>query len=668
MSLRRQWAAITALSAVMISAGGVQAQDSQSDLMRLDVEDLLKIKVTSVSKREQPLSRTAAAVFVVNQEEIRRSGATNIPDILRMVPGVDVEQIDANAWAISIRGFNSRYSNKVLVLIDGRTVYTPSFSGVYWEQIDMPVENIDRIEVIRGPGSTVWGANAVNGVISIFTKSAKQTRGGMVTAATGTQLHALGTAQYGGGIGSRGAYRVFGNYFNIGNNATANGSAADDHWHRSHIGFRTDRDLGERDSLMLQGDVFANNAFQTRLPGFISTPFDQTFTQPLDTAGGDILARWNHTTAGGSQTTLQTYYDSYRRTDFAVPETLRSFDVDFQHHVSIGDRHDLVWGLGYRVNRSALAAGYSIHMLPPSRTDRLYSGFIQDEIRLSDSLWFTLGTKLEHNPYTGLETEPSARLLWNPPGSSHAVWAAAGKSIRQPARADNAIVADMENVPLAPGMVQVVRLYGNPEIRNEELRDFEAGYRGTLTKSLSIDVSSFLSIYRRLETAEPQNPVFEPGLPFKVIVPLLYDNKAHAIDYGGEASLKWNVNSRWQIAPGYSHLHVAIQKDATSRGFEMFSLPTCFPQKMFTLRSTVNVTRTVEFDQSLHYTARLPGGAIPGHTRVDVRLAKRLAESGEVSLVGQNLLRPRTVEYGDCYGVIGTLAPRSVYAKLTWRF
>jgi iron complex outermembrane receptor protein len=658
---------VLAVGLVTVATGWAQAP-SQADLSRLDVEDLMNIKVTSVSKREQSLSRTAAAVFVINQEDIRRSGAINIPDLLRMAPGVDVEQIDGNAWAISIRGFNSRYSNKVLVLIDGRTVYTPSFSGVFWEHLDMPLENIERIEVIRGPGATVWGANAVNGVISIFTKSSKDTKGGLVTAGGGSQTQALGLVQYGGAAGKDGAYRAFGKYFDVGNSAMPDGSPADDHGMRAHGGFRADWDLSRRDSLVVEGDLFANEASQTRRSGDIATPFDHIFNQHLDAAGGDVLARWDHTLAGGSQTSFQAYYDTYRRTDTGVPEVLKTFDLDFQHHVAAGDRHDIVWGLGYRVSDSALAPGYAVAFSPPSRTDNLYSGFVQDEIRASDSLWFTVGAKLEHNSYTGVQIEPSARLAWNAPGSRHTVWAAVSKAIRQPSRADTSVQTDLETIPIAPGLVEVLRFFGNPLIKNEELRDYEAGYRTEFTKTLSLDATSFLSFYHHLETVEPQPMVIVPGSPVQLLIPMLYENKAHAVTYGGELSLRWNVNSRWRISPGYSYLHATIRQDPSSQGLSSVTLATGFPQNMFQVRSSLNLWRRTEFDQSLYYTARLPGGSIPGHARLDLRLARRLGESAEISLVGQNLLRPRTTEYGDSFSVIGTQSLRSVYAQFTWRF
>ena len=641
---------------------------SPADLNRMDVEDLMAVKVTSVSKKEQSLSRTAAAVFVIDQEDIRRSGATSIPDLLRMVPGVDVQQVDANAAAISVRGFNTRFSNKLLVLIDGRTVYTPVFSGVFWEDLDMPLEDIDRIEVIRGPGATVWGANAVNGVISIFTKSSAQTKGGLVTAGGGSQTHALGLVQYGGTAGKAGAYRVYGKFFDIGNSVAYDRSPAADHWRREHAGFRSDWDLSRRDSLMVQGDLFANQASQTRREGFFATPRDVIFNQGLDAAGGDVLLRWNHTLAGGSQTSFQAYYDSYRRTDLGIPDKLSTFDLDFQHHFSAGDRSDIVWGLGYRVNKSTIPPGYATGFSPDSRTDNLYSGFAQNEVRLSDSLWVTLGCKLEHNAYTGLEVEPSARFAWSRPGSRNTVWASASRAFRQPSRVDSDLRADPQAVAVLPDMLQVSRMHGNPRLKDEELRDYELGYRAEFTKTFSLDAATFLSFYRNLQTIEPQPAIMTPGSPVQIEIPLRFENKSYGLTYGGELSLSWNVTSRWRVRPGYAYLHAAIRQDPSSRGAHVFNVPTAFPQNMLQVRSSLNLSRRTEFDQSLYYTVRQPGASIPGHARFDLRLARRFGESAEVSLVGQNLLRPRAIEYGDALWIVGTQAVRSIYGQITWRF
>ena len=419
---------------------------------------------------------------------------------------------------------------------------------------------------------------------------------------------------------------------------------------------------------MVQGDLFANEASQTRRSGFIPTPVDRIFNQSIDAIGGNLLARWNHTLAGGSQTTFQTYFDTYRREDMGVPEVLRTFDLDFQHHIAAGERHNIVWGLGYRVSNSGLSPGYSVSFSPPSRTDSLYSGFVQDEIRVSDAFWFTVGCKLEHNPYAGLETEPSARLAWSPSGGQHTIWAAASKALRQPSRADTSVQTDLTTTPIAPGVIQVLRFFGNPHIKDEELRDYELGYRTEFAKTLSLDATTFLSFYRHLQTLEPQSAVIIPGSPVELQIPMLYDNKAHAVTYGGELSLRWNAASHWRISPGYSYLHTTIRQDPSSQGQVAFGIPTGFPQNMFQLRSSLNLGPRTEFDQSLYYTARLPGSPIPGHARLDLRLARRLGESALISLVGQNLLRPRSTEYGDSYSIIGTQSVRSVYVQIAWRF
>lgn len=666
----RHWGRCVSAALVggMLGGAAVPAKAQPAvDLTQMNLEDLLNVKVTSVSKREERLSRVAAAVFVIDREDIRRSGAANIPDLLRMAPGVDVEQVDGNAWAISIRGFNSRYSNKVLVLVDGRSVYSPSISGVFWEHLDMPLEDIDRIEIIRGPGATVWGANAVNGVISIITKSSKDTKGGLVTAGGGSQLHELGVAQYGGTVGQGGSYRAFAKAFESGNSAMSDGGPANDRWSSAHAGFRTDWDLSPRDSLMAQGNIFSNEQNQTLRTSFIATPFDRTFPQAVDAAGGDLLARWNHTLDGGSQTSLQTYLDTYRRSDLGVPESTRTFDIDFQDHVASAGRNDIVWGLGYRVYDSKLAPGYGIGFTPPSRTDSLFSTFLQDEIRVADGVWLTLGAKLEHNPYTKFQVEPSARLVWTPT-ARQTFWASASKADRQPARSDTAIQTTLQSFPIAPGMIQVVTLSGNPAIKNEEARDYELGYRAELSNVLSLDAASFLTFYHHLETIEPQPVVVIPGVTTQIVVPMIYDNRAHAVDYGGELSLNWKVNSRWRLSPGYSYLHATIRQDPSSQGRVSTGVTTDFPQNMAQFRSQVNLSSRMEFDQALYYTARLPGGSVPGHARLDLRLARRFGESTEVSLVGQNLLRNRTMEYGDALNVIGTQSVRSVYGKITWRF
>ncbi|MGD1091682.1 MAG: TonB-dependent receptor [Bryobacteraceae bacterium] len=419
-----------------------------ADLTQESLEDLMNVQVTSVSKREQKLSRTGAAIFVLTQEDIHRSGMMNIPDLLRMVPGVNVARIDANTWAISIRGFDTRYSDKVLVLIDGRSVYMPSFSGVYWDQLDVPLENIERFEVIRGPGGTVWGTNAMNGVINIITKRSQDTQSGLITAGTGSEENVEGLAQYGGKIGDSGTYRVFGRYFNIETSTLPNGGDAADAWHGEHGGFRSDWTLSPQDSLTVQGDWFETREGQT-LTTVLSNnlPTIATFNDPIKVDSENIVGRWDHALQNGSDISLQVYYDHLNRVDEAITEISDNIDASFQHHLEVGSKHNIVWGFDFRQTRDNLTPGYDVTWSKAQRTDNLYSTFVQDEIRLTKSLSFTIGSKFEHNAYTGFEMEPSAQLVWTPTGHQ-TVWISAGQAIRQPSRQDAQIEYDVTTFPL----------------------------------------------------------------------------------------------------------------------------------------------------------------------------------------------------------------------------
>ncbi len=418
----------------------------QSSLADASLEQLLNTQVTSVSKKEEKLARAAASVFVINQDDIRHSGATNIPDLLRMVPGVEVAQINGNAWAVTIRGFNQRYSNKVLVLVDGRSVYAPGFSGVYWDQIDMPLEDIDRIEVIRGPGASVWGANAVNGVINIITKSSKATKGGLVSATASTEGNASGMVRYGGDIGTDGSYRAFAKSSTYAASEAPNGSPGYDGWSSLHSGFRSDWDLSPADTLTVQGDLFSNRESELRNRWFINEPSDPAFAQNMDAAGGNLLARWTHTFANGSDTSVQAYYDQFQRNDAEQPDRERTLDVDFQHHFAVGSRQDIVWGVGYRSETTYLPVGYEISATPPRRVDPLYSAFFQDEIKIASNVWLTLGSKIEHNAYTGFEYEPNARISWAP-DARQTLWASASKAIRQPSRLETGVGLELGSTP-----------------------------------------------------------------------------------------------------------------------------------------------------------------------------------------------------------------------------
>jgi iron complex outermembrane receptor protein len=640
----------------------------QSGLADASLEQLLDIQVTTVSKKEQKLARTAAAVFVLGAEEIRRSGALTLPDLLRLVPGIQVAQIDANAWGIAIRGFNGRYSNKVLVLVDGRAVYNTTFSGVYWDQIDLPVEDIERIEVIRGPGATVWGANAVNGVINVITRPAKATPGGLATAVAGSGLAAQGLLRYGGDAGSHGAYRTFAKYSRFADQRLGNGSCGADGWSRMHGGFRSDWELGKRDGLTVQGDWYANRGSQTRVPVFLADVPAATFVENLSINGGNLLARWKHASVGGAETSVQAYYDTYRRLDLGDGETSATADLDFQHHFFPIGVHDVVVGGGFRAVHSTVWTSEMISMAQPARTDRLYSAFLQDEIRLAPEVRLTVGSKFEHNSYTGFEYEPSARLAWTP-GSRNEVWAAASRAIRQPDRVENGIRLALGTIPMELNTLVDVRLNGNSNVRSEELRDFEAGYRAQWTQKLSLDLAAYLSLFRRLSTTEMQTPLVAAG-PSGVRIEQLfvYDNKGSARNYGGEVSLNWAANSRWRISASCTMLHLNFRLSPDSADYWTSNSSRVSPGNQIGLRSQINLWRNLEWDQTLAWVQRLENASASGYLKVDSRVGWRFGEGTQLSIVGQNLAKSGYSEFPPSPGLVGTMTARKVFGRISWTF
>lgn len=655
-------------SALVQNTAGQTQSPAPIDLRQASLEDLMNITVTSVSGKEQKLSRAAAAVFVITQEDIRRSGATNIPDVLRMAPGVNVARIDASTWAVSIRGFNSRYSDKILVLIDGRSVYAPSFFGVYWDQIDVPLEDIERIEVIRGPGGTVWGANAMNGVINIITMNSKATQGGLVVASAGSKERGS-LAQYGGDAGTLGTWRAFGRYFNTDNSVFPAGGEAADGWHGFHEGFRSDLQPSPQDSLMLQGDLYSTAEGQT-LTTVLSNnlPAVATFNDAITVGSGDIEARWSHTLQDGSDVSLNVYDNHFKRLDQAIVETSNIFNADLQYHLKLNSRNDVMSGLGYRFTADNLTSGYDTQWFPAQRNAGLYSAFVQDEIKLAESASFTMGTKLEHNAFSGFEFEPSAQFTWTPT-SRQTIWLSASQAIRQPSLQDTDLQYDVAIVPLEGNDFGVLKIINNNNLQAEQLRDYEAGYRTLLSKRLSLDVATFRSYYRRLETTEPGDPYFvdTPGPPHEVF-PLDLGNSARARTYGGEVFATWNVNSRWRLSPSYSLIHMSVLENPLSQGSSAEAAPGDTPKHQIQLRSTLALRSSLDWDTSLYFVGSLTGEQTPAYTRLDMQFRWRAGKSVEFSLAGQNLLTAHHTEFTDAFEVNYTEVERTALGKITWRF
>lgn len=646
--------------------------------MTKSIEDLMNVEVTSVSKKEQKLSRTAAAIFVITQEDIRRSGATNIPDLFRMVPGLDVAQINGSTWAIGSRGFNQQFANKLQVMVDGRSVYSPTFSGVFWDTLDLPLNDIERIEVIRGPGGAIWGANAVTGAISIFSKKASETIGTFVEAGGGTFEQEFGMVQYGGRLRKATDFRVYTKYFNQDHMLDASGQNGADGWPRLREGFRTDSRLSARDSLMIEGDISTGREgeFGFELPS-ITAPGFVVVGEHINLANGALESIWDHTYSERSQSSLQFSFDQHRRGDPLNPETRNTFEADFQHHFDLGRREEIVWGLSFRNTSDQIGGSLTVAMIPASSTQQLFGSFIQDEIALKrQRLYLTLGTKLEHNDYTGFGVMPMARIAWLP-SDSRTVWAAVSRALRTPSRNDTNLVLNIWAIPGPGGTPTLFRLLGNPDFEDERLIAYEAGYRTMLGRRLSLDLAAYYNDCDNLQTTEPSSSFFEPApSPAHLVQTLIYKNLTHGEGHGVEVQVKWKVMDHWSLSPGFTfaneHMHTRAQSLDTITGpFEEGGAPDHLGQ----LFSHVDLRRGLTWDLNAYYVDELtnqgPAGnvKIPSCTRLDTVLTWKILERFSFSMVGQNLLKDHHPEFEDMNGSLQSgQIKRSAYMKLSWQF
>ncbi|MGH9733856.1 MAG: TonB-dependent receptor plug domain-containing protein [Candidatus Acidiferrales bacterium] len=644
------------------------AQERQVDLTKESMKDLMNVEVTSVSKREQRLSQTASAVFVITQADIQRSGATNIPDLLRMAPGLNVAQINANTWAITARGFNSRFSNELLVLLDGRSVYTPTFDGVFWDVLDIPLEDIDRIEVIRGPGASAWATSAVNGVVNIITKRASETPQKFVEALAGNVDQGFVTVQYGGSIGRRTAFRAFTKSLNVSHWPNSAGRDGGDGWNDLRTGFRTDTDISAADTLTLEGDLYrgreGNPSLDATSVGSPSVPTQYE----VNLGGGFLQAAWNHTYSARGGISMQASYDEYERNDL-LGETRGTSDVTLQHHFRWGDRQDLVWGVEYRYSQSSTVGSQFVALEPSDLTTNLFSGFVQDEIALlANRLHLTVGTKLEHDNYTGFDALPTARLAWTP-STRQTLWAAVTKADRAPASIDESLRASLGGFTTPSGPAELV-LTGNPNVKTERMVGYEAGYRTPITEQLSLDFAAYYNRYKSQEITEPGTPFFEAGPPPHVIIPLILENLMNGETHGFETAIHWRPASRWTLSSGYAfeqiHMHLLpTSQDTDSVGEAEGSTPVNSAQ----LRSHVEVAKRLSWDTSAYFVGRLTDPAIASYTRLDTGLTLHWNKRLSLRVVGQNLLKDHHDEFVEPTGSAGTtLIKRSAYGEWEWKF
>ena len=648
-------------------------QNSPDELRDLSLEQLGNVQVTTASKEPEDVWHTPAAIYVITQEDIRRSGATSIPEILRLAPGVEVARIDSDHWAVGIRGFGGEFSKSLLVLIDGRSVYSPLFAGVYWEVQDTVLEDVDRIEVIRGPGGTIWGANAVDGVINIITKNAKDTHGTMASLSGGNVDQGIGEVRFGGTKGKSFDYRVYGKGFIRGPEFHPDGENFD-HWKTGQLGFRTDWNPTSRDSVTWQGDIYKGLDGERVAVSSYSPPSTQIIDAPHDVSGGNILGRWKRQFSEDSDIQVQGYYDRTSRFSPQLDEVRNTYDLDLLYHVKLWRGEDVLLGAGGRWSPDTITQKFAtLDFEPHQETDSIYSLFLQDQIPLvADKLWLTVGSKFEHNNYTGFEIQPNVRMLWAPTAHQSA-WVAVTRAVRTPSRLDDDLqLTDfLGTFKSTPTFLRVV---GSKTFEAEQLLGTEVGYRTLIVQKLYVDVDFFHNDYNDLYG-------YGPGTAFVELSPapahlVLQEPLANALEgdtNGIEIAPDWKPTTWWELKGSYSFLHLFVKDrpgftDTSNTAADNGSSP----HHEVTVQSLFNLPRKFEFDatyryvSSLSYVSAFPGQHIKAYSTGDVRLGWHPSPTWELSVVGQNLLQPQHAEFGsDVATIVGI--KRSVYGKITWR-
>jgi iron complex outermembrane receptor protein len=651
-----------ALGVTHLSAAPAAAADDQS-LKNLSLEELGNIEVTTLSKQPEEIWQTPAAIQVITAEDIRRSGATSLPEILRMAPGLDVARIDSTHWSVGVRGFGDQFSKSVLVLIDGRSVYTPLLAGVFWGLQDTMIEDIDRIEIIRGPGGTIWGANAVNGVINIVTKSASQTTGALASITTGNVDQITATARYGGHAHGL-DYRVYAKGFHRGPQDHRDGQSFDT-WRMRQAGGRIDWQ-GYRDDLTVQGDLYNGRIGQSVEIATYMPPAEVKHYEPFDAWGGNVRLFWRRTLSDDSHLQVQTYYD---RTHFLAPqlgESRHTFDVDALHEFSVGPRHRISWGGGLRVSPSdAIQTVETLTLSPANRTATIGSAFAQDQVTIVPGrLSATVGAKFEHDTYTGLEAQPSARLIWTP-AAHQSFWTSVTRAVRTPSRLERDFALTGFLDPGPPPFY--VRILGNPDFESEQVVGYEGGYRTSVARNVYVDVAVFHNTHDNLEALGASSivPEFTPE-PAHALLIFPYANGVAGTSDGFEISPSWRPLDRWELSGYYDDLRLDLHnKPGNTDAGAVATYEGSSPRHQVMLQSRIDVGTAWEFDQTVRHVSALPARAVPAYTAAGLRFGWHRDNRLRVSLVADNLFDAAHDEFGHDPGPVVAIR-RSVALTATW--
>jgi iron complex outermembrane receptor protein len=613
-----------------------QSNSNPSTLADETLDQLLNTPVVTVSKRQQRLSKVPAAVYVITKEEIHRSGAASIPEILRLAPGVQVARINATQWAVSIRGFNGLWSNKLLVMIDGRTIYSEIFSGVDWEMQDVVREDIERIEVVRGPGSSIWGANAVNGVINIVTKRAADTSGTTLAVSAGNLERFRATAQYGGAFG-RTSFRVYSKVRDESLPGTGGFNLPDTH-RQAIAGFRIDSNLSARDKLTVQGDGYVG---RTHDPEIVPVTLPSFLPETSDINGHpasfDLQAKWTRTLSDRSEISLQTFGAHEQRIEDGIDARNSTFDIELQHSFAAGERNSVLWGLESRTIQDRIVGTPIFHFTPAGRTDVLTAGFISDDISLLPGrLELSVGTKIEKYSFTRWQPEPSIRLAWTP-NENQTLWASVGRAVRIPSRFERDIRLDAGALPgPLPVLLQV---NGNQQVASETLVAYEAGHRMRLGRKISLDTAAYYNRYGTLRSTQQLSPQFVLEPRPHLLVPLEYDQLAQGSSLGVESIANWDISSRWRMTSSYSFGDLKVQsKPGNNSTLNIYrSVPGSLPKHQAQIRSYWDISRNLQLDTAAYYVDRLVAQNLPSYTTADLRLGWRPTSSLQISVGVNNI-------------------------------
>jgi iron complex outermembrane receptor protein len=643
-------------------------QDQTSSLKEMTLEQLGNLQVTTASKEPEAIWKTSAAIYVITHEAIIRSGATTIPEALRLAPGVDVARIDTDKWSIGIRGFGSRLNRDVLVLIDGRTVYTTLLAGTYWEVQDTVMEDIDRIEVIRGPGGTVWGPNAVNGVINIITKNAAETQGTYAMVRGGNVEQGALSVRQGGKRGAL-SYRAYAKGFNRGVQYHSDGRDFDD-WQGLQGGFRMDWAKSARDGFTLEGDIYDQRFGESVVATSYTPPYQQTIDRDAALSGGNILGRWKRSLGEGQDLQLQVYYDRTNRYEPNFADLRDTFDVDFMHRFRAFSRNQISWGLGARFSRGHnLEVVSGLTFEPARRTDRLLSGFLQDEISIvNQKLSLSLGTKILETNFSPTQLQPSVRLMFTPT-DRQTWWAAYTHALRTPSDAERDFFLS-GFIGIAPdGLPSFARFNANRNFRSEQMNGYELGYRQLLASRLFVDVASFYNHYSDLFSEDITGPPFVETSPAPThhLLPAEFGNGLLGTTTGGEIAPEWQVTNFWRLRGSYSFLEMHIKKSTNSLDIGTGpSIEGSSPQHEASLQSGFDLPHGLFLDLIYRYESTLPAQGVRAYSTGDISLGWKMSDHFRLSAVGQNLFQPHHPEFGTDPGPLVEIK-RSAYAQVTWQ-